>query len=212
MASKIDICNMALSFIGCNTIADINEKSVEAEQCNLFYDTALEQVLREHPWNFAQARERLIGVDLPEAMQREYSFGYAYPQRCMAVQFLLDEAGRKSRRFEVFTGMTRPIIATDIEAAVAAFTKRIDDATFYDQQFVQVLARRLQCLIVKPLLKNNPSLVKEAEELYRHELAQAMTSDAREGRAFQDHENQWDGGHNLSGNDWVSKATEGFYR
>lgn len=207
MSSKIEICNMALGFIGANHIADINENSPQAETCNLYYDTALEELLRAHPWNFAQQRERLVRVEMPDGLEREYSLAYAYPQKCMGIHFLMGVNGVKSRRFGVYTGLTRPIVATDIGDAVAAYTKRIDDATFYDRPFITALARRLQCLIVKPLLKNNPSLVKEAEELYRHELAAAQTADAREGRPFQDAQNVWDGGHDLG---WCAAARQGF--
>ena len=56
MASQVGICNMALSHLGqSKPISSITERSAAARACNRFYDTALEEVLRDFAWPFAKA-------------------------------------------------------------------------------------------------------------------------------------------------------------
>ena len=61
-------------------------------------------------------------------------------------------------------------------------------------------------MLVKPLLKNNTSLVKEAEELFRQALEAARLQDVRESRQIQDASSLWNGGHDL----WADSVTKGF--
>lgn len=206
--SKVDICNMALSFLGMRAVASLSEHTPEAIGAERFYGIALEQVLRDYPWKFAQRRERLALVDVPEGWTREYAFAYAYPKNALRLHHLIEPCGAKSKKFQVAADETRTIMLSDISDALGAFTAKVDDITRFDPMFVQAMARKLQALLVKPLLKNNPSLVKEAEELYALEIARAKTADAREGEPFHDGDPEWNGGHD---NPWAA-ARMGCFR
>lgn len=197
MKSKIEICNLALGFMGAGSIADIDEKRPEAIYCKLYYRPALEKVLREHPWNFAQARERMALLDLPEVWGREYSYAYALPVNCVTMHYLVDESGARDRRFVLAHSLERTMVLANMRNPLAAFTRYVDDPARYDAYFTQVLARQLQCLLVKPLLKGNATVLREAEELYRQELEAARVQDAREGRQHQDDGSIWRAGHDF---------------
>jgi hypothetical protein len=199
MASRIEICNLALGWIGEAPIADMDENRPPARYCRLYYPGALEDVLREHPWNFAQARERLAPVDVPEGWGMAYRHAYARPARCVALHFLVGEDGRTNEHFRHTDDGAATMILANIPRAFAQFTRLVEDTETYDSKFVQTLARRLQCLLVGALLKRNASAVQEAETLYRKVLAEAMTADAREGARFQDARALWNGGHDLWG-------------
>ena len=83
MASKVDICNMALMRIGVSTIiSDINEGSQESNVCAQFFDATLDYILRDYPWNFAEVRVTLAQAagDPPT----NWAFKYAYPSDCLA--------------------------------------------------------------------------------------------------------------------------------
>lgn len=67
MAAKLDIWNMALGFIGTRTVASESERTPEAVQCALFWDSARRTALRDYPWNFAQARAGWPKWPCPEA-------------------------------------------------------------------------------------------------------------------------------------------------
>lgn len=204
MASMIEICNMALGFLGEPPIADLNEKRPAAQFCKLYLRPALEALLREHPWNFAQARERLTPITVPDAWATSYTQAYVLPPQCVRLHHLVDGHGCAERRFNLVEHAGRTIVLTGLADAVAAFTRMEESPGQYDALFTQALARRLQCLLVKPLLKASGSAVQEAETLYQRSLDDARVHDAREGRAFQDDGAFWYGGHDLW-SDAVSK-------
>lgn len=63
MAEKIDICNMALGYVGSQTISTLvidsitdpsSKKSIKL--CNLYFDIALEEILTRYRWHFALKR------------------------------------------------------------------------------------------------------------------------------------------------------------
>ena len=57
---KLQIWNMALGHLKAdNAIQTENEKSLEAENCRLYYDTARLRVLKNFNWTFARKRLEL---------------------------------------------------------------------------------------------------------------------------------------------------------
>jgi hypothetical protein len=207
----ISIWNMALSFLGQPAVASQEENTPSAKYCRLHYESARNYVLRDHPWNFAEGRVRLTPLELPEAWQREYTQAYAYPNKCARLHSLIDQAGRSDERFKACWNGQRRIIVANLPEAVAAYTVLADDATAYDPAFALAVARRLQCLIIKGLLKSNPDALQEAEKLYLMALNDAKTADAREGRKFQDKSRLWQGGHydGSEAGDWVDNLRRG---
>lgn len=206
MSSKIEICNLALGFLGEPRLVDIDEKTPSAENCKLYFKPALSELLREHPWNFASCREKLVLVETPSAWKNEYLFAYAYPEKCLNLHFLVNSCAEKERNFMLSFDVSRTIILSNASGAYALFTKYTDDTTRFDPSFIMAFARKMQCMLIKPLLKNNSGLVKEAEELYRQALESARLQDVREGRKFQDDSTLWNGGHDL----WISNVERGF--
>lgn len=65
MASSVDICNRALQKLGAARINGLNDPSVNARACLLAYDTCRQDLLREHPWNFAIKRFQLAANATP---------------------------------------------------------------------------------------------------------------------------------------------------
>ena len=59
MASKVEICNLALTRIGANRITSLTDDSEEARQCNLMYQTMADEVMSEGPWSTTIARVSL---------------------------------------------------------------------------------------------------------------------------------------------------------
>ena len=178
MAAKLDICNMALGFIGTRTVASESERTPEAVQCALFWDSARRTALRDYPWNFAQARARLAEVAMPEAWAGEWRHAYVPPDRCLRLHRVLGAGGRAG--FMPVHDAEREIVLTDAADALADYTRDVAEPSRWDDAFRMVMARRLACLICAPLLKNNAGKVQELENLYRAALPDAMQSDASE--------------------------------
>ncbi len=192
MHSIVQICNQALLHIGTRTVASLDEPAPEAVYCKQFYDQAVLSVLAEHPWGFAQRREKLTEVQVPEGWLGTYRKAYAYPLDCVRSHYLMTACGtEKTQAYELAADAERTVLLANLAEAILAYTADIKDVTRFSPKFTEALARKLQCLLVKPILRGNAQAVKEAEELYARALARAKTADSQEGRPFNDPEEPW---------------------
>jgi hypothetical protein len=192
MASKISIINMALGWLGAPPIAALTEKRPEAIYASLYYDSALEQTLRDHRWNFAQRRRRLAALDVPDGYQGIYENAYALPVDCLHAHTVLDAA---ENTFPFIVALAEDggskIVLTNVASAYLAYTALVTAPELYDPNFVRALSRRLAADIAVPILKNNAQKVQEAETLYDRELMRAKLSDYREGKPEEEEDVSW---------------------
>lgn len=208
MLSKVHICNMALLTIGTRSISSLDERTPEAVYCTQHYDLALEEVLRDHPWNFAQTRLKLAETVLPKDWAREFSHAYAYPSDCLHLHTIITEGGRKSQAFTVAQHGGQDLILTDIAAPVAAYTALVTDTSRFDPLFARAFAAKLTCHLVQVITKSGPNTAQAMEKSYLLTIAKAKTADAREGRPYAEPDDEWNGGHD---NPWIA-ARMGVYR
>lgn len=189
--SEVSICNMALGWVGTRSIASLTENSPEARACGQFYGPAREQTLRDHAWNFAQARVTLAGVTVPDEYP-EYSYAYAWPSDCLRALKVRDASGAEAE-FEVVlatSGASRMIL-TNAETAVLVYTKNVSDPAVFDPLYVRALARRIAADIGKVFFKNNQQAMQELETYYLNEIRKAQTQDAAEGKPEDVAESTW---------------------
>lgn len=181
-ASKLDIFNMALGFIGTRTIASANENTPEAIQCGLYWDRARRSALRDYPYRFAVRRVVLAEKSLPAAYAEEWRHAYALPDGCLKVHAVHDgrDRGRKAP-FCLESDTEGALLLCDVPQAMATCTFDADDATRWDELFVMAMARKLAALVAVPLLKNNPGKVQELEQLYQMAVPGSEGHDAGEG-------------------------------
>ena len=192
MASRISIINMALGWLGAPPIAGLTEKRPEAIYASQYYDSALEQTLRDHRWNFAQRRRRLAALDVPDGYQGIYENAYALPVDCLHAHTVLDAA---ENTFPFIVALAEDggskIVLTNVASAYLAYTALVTVPELYDPNFVRALSRRLAADIAVPILKNNAQKVQEAETLYDRELARAKLADYREGKPEEEEDVSW---------------------
>lgn len=92
MFTQVGICNRALTLVGGNTIASVDDLSVEARTCKQHYDDCVLRALNERAWTFATKRRELNQVS--EEPVFKYRFGYQLPSDCMRVLTVADQTGR----------------------------------------------------------------------------------------------------------------------
>ncbi len=181
-AAKLDIYNMALGFVGARTVASPRENTPEAVQCELYWDRARRAALQDYPYNFACRRARLASKALPEAYAGEWRFCYGLPDGCLKFLRVHDGSGDGAAPWQLRHDGRESVILTDTGRAWGDFIVDVQDVSLWSELFVLVMARKLACFIVVPLLKNNPQKVQELEELYQMALPRADGQDASEGR------------------------------
>lgn len=93
MANDIDVCNMALRYVGQGAVTIValspaNPDAVETDACALWLPKARDELLEDHPWTFATKRAALTVIDQTDVddddlVRPEWAFMYELPLDCM---------------------------------------------------------------------------------------------------------------------------------
>jgi len=172
MPSAIDIANASLGMIGDQTITAFTDGTPRANLANTFYPIARDATLREHPWNFAEARAVLAPVI--GAPPFEYGVYYQLPTDCLRV--------RRNDDIDSPYRVEEDRVATDASEFNLVYTKRITDPNRFDSLFVLALVYRLAGMLSIPLLQDFAK-AKDLENLCMITLAKAKGVDSLEGTA-----------------------------
>lgn len=185
-ASEVTIANMALSFLGHGrAIASLTERSAEAIAANEFYEQARDETLEARDWAWAT---KVAALSLVEELESDDvladlgSFTYQYPADCAKMRRILSGSRVDNQstgvplRFVYAT--TGRYIVTDMEEAVAEYTKRVEDVGFWPKAFRRAVAYSLAGYIA-PRLAMAP-LMPQMRALYEAELSKAMALSAEE--------------------------------
>jgi hypothetical protein len=92
--AQINLCNMAIGHVAGRPITSINENTVEAEQCNMYFDTALSYVLSDYDWKFCSRRKLLTQITPDEVTIFEadldgWNYLYQYPSDALKIRKIL---------------------------------------------------------------------------------------------------------------------------
>ncbi len=177
MTGKVEICNMALGFIGTRAMASYDERTPEAAQCRLYWDRARRSALRDFPYPFSKKLIRLAPVEMPGELAARWQYAYSVPTSALKVL-----AVGKCAPFELMQGSTDLAIYCNEPHACALCVVDVVDAGLWDELFIIAMAYRLAMLIAVPLLKNNSAKIQELAALYQQALTKAEGHGANEGR------------------------------
>lgn len=170
--SDVAICNRALNAIGQESITALDEGTTRAVICNRLYTELRDELLQDHPWNFATKRTALAAsVDTPA-----YEWDYQYPFPADAVRILsVNEDYQKvewwSEGRNILTNWESPIYCKYI-------SNDLDEITF-PPKFVTALAARLAVELAMPLTESSSRREAMAKE-YQIAIRAARGADARE--------------------------------
>lgn len=195
MASKIEICNFALGYIGKQSIAALTENTESARRVNQFYDVTRDAVLRDYPWAFAK-KEVALAISTGDTAVK-WQFVYQYPAGCAKVrrlyadpataptynttlrnvQSLLDDTDEVP--WDMLKINSSLKIVTDLENAYAEITEIVTDPSLYDPQFVKAFGYALAAELAIPLTKS-PTIQAAMMKIYGTVLPAAQASTANE--------------------------------
>ena len=185
MASDVDICNLAVGYLGDDaTVASIDppEGSVQAALCATFYPIARDALLEMHEWNFATRRSQ--PADLGSGWE-QWLYGYAKPSSALKILAVLapgdDDANGQPFKIEL-NDDDAEVIYTNQEEAVVRYTVRVTDTARFSPLFVDALARLLASMLAGPVLKGETGTAASRAQfqIFRMMMGQAATSDAKQ--------------------------------
>ena len=151
-----DICNLALSHIGREQIASLNEETEAARTCKLHYDIQRKVLLRAYTWSFAKKYTKLAEIDTKTP---GWKYTYAYPNDCVMARKIYNEDNTWLYLEKNFPGNMDLVLVNDNTKAIVCnhkdacleYTYDVKDADLFSADFAQALSYYLAAAICVPL-------------------------------------------------------------
>jgi hypothetical protein len=160
--SAVEISNLAIGLVGGNKIASLDDESVEAVECKLYYDLARTFCLENRDWTFASVT-KLLAQD-STAVSTEFANSYTLPAKCLVVREVASSADLKSKEIYQLSGRS---IVTDSGTVYLKYTENVEDTSKFSPSFTIATAHKLAELIASQVTGDKSlkrTLNAEAEE------------------------------------------------
>lgn len=199
MVSSTNIANMALSHVGAKSnIESLNENSVEAMTCRLWYDHARLSTLEAHDWTFA--RKRLTLALDSEDPPTDWAYRYQYPGDCVKARQITSPYDYLSQTdtapfIRELNSLGQNTILTDQPEAELRYTSNIVDTSSFTALFTNALTYSLATMIGYKL-SGKANTVDRCFQLFQYSIDMAKMTDANEGRDRRPREAPWIVGRN----------------
>lgn len=197
MISSTQIANMALSHVGARgTIESLNEQSVEALTCRIWYDLSRTTSLEAHDWSFAKKKVVLAldGDDPPI----DWLYRYEYPADCLVARQIVIPSGMVYYNFSrdgfrdyinspdaypfavELNTLNMKTIVTDVPEATLHYTRNVTDTSSYSSHFALTMSYSLASMIAFKL--TGKMATKQAmEQMFLFSVRSAAGIDANQG-------------------------------
>ena len=183
--TAVQLANMAIGHVGSSQLIDLlTEKTTEAQQCNLYFDQAVETTLEDFNWPLATKYGALALVTDNSAVTTPYDwvYGYRYPTDCIHVRRIVTALGRIDPNpppWHPGIDDQGRLIWTDVEDAIIEYTKRVIDVNLFSPLFVDVVAWRLAAYIA-PALSKTPTMRATCLAIYEAMMGKATVQAGNE--------------------------------
>lgn len=215
MSSDVQICNMALGAIAARTtINSLDESSVAAQQCNIYYTTIRDALLSQARWNFARKQINLALLKdgtIGNVVLPPWTYEYSYPTDCIQARYIMPMFENSPLPFGSIPAMPTPlgppvkfiistdedtngqplvVILTNQQQAHLVYTYRATNPANFSSQFVDAFVGALAARLCVPL-NGNLKLTQLAIGVGQAALKAAQASDGNEGITVQDIAPDW---------------------
>lgn len=197
MASKTEICNLAISHLGiAKEISDfVTENSQEANACRRFYDVARDAVLRDFAWPFCR-----MFMALPLVANNptdEWLYAYRYPNNALKIKRILSGLRNDNRQsrvpYIISQDSTGKLILCNIDQAQIEYITTEDDPLIYPADFILMFSYRLAAYIAPRITGGNAftGIGENMMKMYQYHLALARHNAADEEQREEEPESEF---------------------
>lgn len=181
MPSVIDICNKALDKLGQSPIISLDDGNKSANLCKRNWEMIRDQVLRDHPWNFAMKRATLA----PNSVAPDWGFTYQFPKPadCLRVVEIRDLSAGE---YQIESNQ----ILADEDVLYIRYIRKVSDPNEFDSLFVDSAATRMAAELCEALTQSSTKRESLFSE-YDDSLTRAKRVDGQENPPAQFEEDDW---------------------
>lgn len=218
MTSEVGICNLALAHLRTQSINSLQDPSVQAQYCKLFYPVARDAVLQEHNWNGSHKLATLAVLDNDTYDVFNWVYAYAYPTDCLHINRLVPnyEANASTADglawrpeyhqdminqavsaanvpYEIFNLDGTKVIASNDKELRVDYRARITDTELFSPQLVLALSYHLATHLAVPIIGADAGRAMRADalNLYQDAINQAKVSNLNEAGAGPQRESEY---------------------
>lgn len=184
--NEVDICNLALNFLGKGIIKSLSENTELARTCKLHYDRYRRILLKDYSWEFAERTMKLEPVEDFGDNVKGWDYVYRYPDDCLQVLKIYDgDDRRKDDKREKFFVQTvdyrlgTKVICCNLENAYMDYVSNEEDCNYFSEEFVEALAHYLAYGMAQALTGSEAKAQTELQYM-QTALYQAKLRTARE--------------------------------
>lgn len=176
--TDVDICNLALGYLGTNPISGLGDDANEARLCNAFYATVKAGLLEDRNWTFAKKTWTATAGTAPT--NPRWASSYPVPADCLRVHRVDDGNGdyrigwEREGAFILCDDTPAPLYVEGVDGAVLEST--------FSSAFCFALAARLAAELCIPLTEN-ATLHQTMVQLAEMKLKEAAGSDGSQGKS-----------------------------
>ena len=184
--NEVDICNLALNFLGKGIIKSLSENTELARTCKLHYDRYRRILLKDYSWEFAERTMKLEPVEDFDDNVKGWDYVYRYPDDCLQVLKIYDgDDHRKDDKREKFFVQTvdyrlgTKVICCNLENAYMDYVSNEEDCNYFSEEFVEALAHYLAYGMAQALTGSEAKAQTELQYM-QNALYQAKLRTARD--------------------------------
>jgi hypothetical protein len=205
--TDIQICNMALGNIGVSQrITTLNDSTMEAQQCNLYYEVAQKESFEAFHWPFARRFKddlTLVGGTTSTPYNNDWQYAYRYPVPegdpvfdvcARVIRISRASLGRRDPApapFLIGSDDTGRLILTNEEDPTIEYTRYIYDEEQYPILFATAMSWKLASYIAPALAKDPVKALDLTEKVFNARIDMARAVALNEGQLEEDQEASW---------------------
>jgi len=180
--TQVQICNLALARVADEgaQITSLIGSSREVRLCNLFYEPALRETIRLHPWNCAIKRAKLGQLSSEPVF--EFSYSYQLPTNFIRVLEVSNTASTWNRNHKQIEYQIegRKLITNESDIYIK-YVSYISDPNEMESLFMKCFYTVLASKLVMPLTEDEALRNSIENEIQNIILPEARSIDAQEG-------------------------------
>ena len=184
MAANTVVSNLALGHLGQGKLVGnvVTETSNEAQVCRLFWDVALEEVLRDCDWSFVRKYSVLNLIS--EDPNPNWRYMYEYPSDALFIRKILINARKETMNsaipFEVAEDVSGRVIFCDMNPAPVQYTTLGEDVSAWPSDFKIAFAYKLAFYIAPRICIGQPEIQQAMLGLYQRSISTAKKNNGNE--------------------------------